>query len=137
VNWIVSGETVCAGSLKQSVSAPAAATRDLLLHVHGAEVAQRRDVAATHRGSAPRYRHSIYQEWTPERAEATAAALGLRLGAVHWRVIGCARELWSGTRGTVDLDALAAWAGISPANLAALFREPVADRLRAIAGIEE
>jgi sulfur relay (sulfurtransferase) DsrC/TusE family protein len=123
--------------LKQSVSAHAAATRDLLLHTHGAEVAERPGVAATHRAPASRYRHSIYQEWTAERAEATAKALGLRLGSAHWRVIGCARELWSGTRSPIDLDALAERVGMPVATMAALFRGPLADRLRAIAGIEE
>lgn len=94
-------------------------------------------MAAPHRVPAPRARHSIYQEWTPERAEATADALGLRLGSAHWRVIGCARELWSGTRGDLDLDALAARAAMPLASVRALFREPLVERLRAIAGIEE
>ncbi len=103
----------------------------------GAEVAECRGVAAPHRAAAPRTRRSIYQEWTAERAEVTARAFGLRLGAVHWRVIGCARELWSGTRRPIDLDALAERVGMPLAPMAALFREPLAERLRAIAGIEE
>jgi hypothetical protein len=67
----------------------------------------------------------------------TATGLGLRLDSAHWRVIGCARELWSGTRGTLDLDSLAARVGMPLAGVAALFREPLGERLRAIAGIEE
>jgi sulfur relay (sulfurtransferase) DsrC/TusE family protein len=123
--------------LKQSVSVSTAGRRDLLLHVHGVEVAERPGVAATHRAPSPRHRHSIYQEWTAERAEATATALGLRLGSAHWRVIGCARELWSGTRSPIELDALAERVGMPVATMAALFRGPLAERLRAIAGIEE
>lgn len=76
-------------------------------------------------------------EWTPERAESIAERLGIRLGADHWRVIACARELRVMTRLPLDVSVLAARVEMEVDRIHALFPGPVPETLRALAGLEE
>ncbi|MBI2388203.1 MAG: hypothetical protein HYV09_01190 [Deltaproteobacteria bacterium] len=75
------------------------------------------------------------REWTPERADAVAGRLGLRLGPDHWRVIAGARELSVAAGGPLDLQHLAAHVAMSTQALFALFPAPVPETLAAISGV--
>jgi sulfur relay (sulfurtransferase) DsrC/TusE family protein len=93
-------------------------------------------VRGTRRSSGIAFGHAN-DEWTPDQATAVASSVGLTLGPSHWRVIGCARELWAMTRQPLDLELLAARLGCSVGEVAALFPRDAPNTLGLIAGIHE
>ena len=71
-------------------------------------------------------------EWTPERAERTAAGLGFVLGPEHWQIIGCMRELSAARGHPPDIATLAARVGVAARTIAEMFP---GSTLAALAGV--
>lgn len=71
-------------------------------------------------------------EWTPERAERTAAGLGVVLGPQQWQIIGCVRELSAARGRPPDLATLAARVGVVARTIAEMFP---GSTLAAVAGV--
>lgn len=80
---------------------------------------------------------SIPDEWTPEAAEAAAAAEQVALTERHWRVIWCWRELSARDLRTPRVEDLDASCGISATEIRKLFPGTASAVLSRIAGVPE
>lgn len=73
--------------------------------------------------------------WTPDIGEAIARELGIRLGALHWRVISGAREEHAAHGRPPSLRAIAAAAGVTQETIHALFPHPARATITRVSGI--
>jgi sulfur relay (sulfurtransferase) DsrC/TusE family protein len=76
-------------------------------------------------------------EWTPDVAEAVAAAAGIGLSVAHWRVISCWRELAARRGHPPEIDGLLECCGIAASEIQKLFPGATAAVLSRIAGLPE
>jgi hypothetical protein len=71
-----------------------------------------------------------------ETAESAARALGIRLTATHWQVLGCAREECLRTRSRPDAGLLARRTGLAPEEIGRLFPGDASALIATLAGLD-